>query len=218
MSIATIYQTLAAHYGDLRWWPAETPYEVIVGAVLTQNTAWRNVEKAIANFGGRDFLSPQFVRDVDPIRLAAIIHPAGFYNQKALYLKAVTAWFEQYGYDAEVVRQQPLDSLRRELLAVKGVGKETADSILLYAFGFATFVVDAYTMRLCGRHGIDAGKTYDAVKAFFEANLPQSAEVYNHYHAYIVMLGKDFCRKTRPLCAACPLAELCARHLTPIQS
>ena len=213
MCIEAIYQTLADHYGDLRWWPAETPYEVIVGAVLTQNTAWRNVEKAITNFGGGGLLSPQFVRDVDPMRLAAIIHPAGFYNQKTLYLKAVTTWFAQYGYDVDVVRGQPLDSLRRELLAVKGVGKETADSILLYAFGFATFVVDDYTMRLCARYGVEAGKTYDAVKAHFEANLPQSAEVYNNYHAYIVMLGKDYCRKTRPRCEDCPLTEMCVKSI-----
>jgi len=213
MSIEEVYQTLAAHYGDLRWWPAETAYEVIVGAVLTQNTAWHNVEKAIANFGGGDLLSPQFVRDVDPIRLAAIIHPAGFYNQKTLYLKAVTEWFEQYSYDVDVVREQPLDSLRRELLAVKGIGQETADSILLYAFGFATFVVDAYTTRLCARYGIDAGKKYDAVKAYFEANLPRCADVYNNYHAYIVMLGKDFCRKTRPLCDTCPLTEMCVKSV-----
>jgi len=143
-AILTIYEKLNAHYGDLKWWPAKTPYEVIVGAVLTQNTSWSNVEKAIANFG--ENLSPQFVRDADSTELIEIIRPAGFFNQKAVYLKAVTDWFAKYDFDVATVRRKPLEKLRPELLSVKGIGKETADSILLYAFGFPTFVVDAYTV------------------------------------------------------------------------
>ena len=204
--ISKIYETLLAHYGDPHWWPAQTPYEVMVGAVLTQNTAWGNVEKAIANFKGD--LSPQAVLDMDNSELINIIRPAGFFNQKAVYLKTMTEWFAGYGFDVETVRREPLETIRSELLSLKGVGKETADSILLYAFGFPTFVVDAYTLRLCERIPIEAGKGYDAVKATFEEHLPQSAEVYNNVHALIVIHAKEHCRK-KPLCGGCPLGEMC---------
>lgn len=210
-----IYDTLHARYGDLHWWPAKTPYEVIVGAVLTQNTAWSNVEKAIANFG--DELTPERVAAAGAEELTELIRPSGFFNQKADYLKAVTAWFEGYGYCVSNVQSEPADKLRRELLATKGVGQETADSILLYAFGLPVFVVDAYTYRLCDRYPLEvgggyvrdkgnaAGGNYAAVKAFFENNLPKSAQLYNNYHALIVINGKDHCRK-KPLCENCPLA------------
>ncbi|MCL2364929.1 MAG: endonuclease III domain-containing protein [Defluviitaleaceae bacterium] len=208
-AVPRIYEKLLAHFGHLQWWPAQSPYEVMVGAVLTQNTAWRNVEKAIANFGGQ--LSPQFVRDVDTEMLIDIIRPAGFFNQKALYLKALTAWFAQYNYDISTAQREPPDKLRTQLLTVKGIGKETADCVLLYALGLPTFVVDAYTVRLCARYGLDAGDKYDAVKDFFEASLPRDATLFNNYHAAIVHLGKDFCRKNKPLCGACPLGDACAR-------
>jgi len=203
-----IYETLNTRYGNLDWWPAKSPYEVMVGAVLTQNTAWGNVEKAIANFTD---LSPQFVQDCDVVELAGIIRPAGFFNQKAVYLKAVTAWFEKYRFDVSAVQREAQEHLRRSLLAVKGIGKETADSILLYAFGFPTFVVDAYTMRLCERYPLDAGKGYDAVKAHFENNLLRDVYIYNNYHAMIVINAKDHCRKRKPLCEDCPLAMGCKK-------
>lgn len=202
--LLSIYETLLAHYGELDWWPAKTPYEVMVGAVLTQNTAWGNVEKAIANFGGN--LSPEIVAKADFAELTEIIRPAGFFNQKAGYLKAVTAWYAQYEYDVHIVQREPLARLRAELLSVKGVGQETADSILLYAFGFPTFVIDAYTLRLCDRYPIEAGKGYAKVKAYFEDNLPQSAEVYNSFHALIVINAKEHCRK-KPFCTGCPLSR-----------
>ncbi len=204
-----IYETLYARYGDLHWWPARTPYEVMVGAVLTQNTAWGNVEKAIANFG--EDLLPETVADIDLAALTEIIRPAGFFNQKANYLKAVTAWYARYGYDVPTVRKEPLSRLRAELLSTKGVGQETADSILLYAFGFPTFVVDAYTIRLCGRYPMEAGTGYSAVKAFFEGNVPRSAEVYNNFHALIVINAKEYCRKN-PRCTGCPLGVTCGRQ------
>jgi len=209
MSISAIYDTLFAHYGDLHWWPAKTPYEVIVGAVLTQNTAWSNVEKAISNFG--DDLSPQYVLDAGLAELASIIRPAGFFNQKAAYVKAATEWYAGYNFDVPAIQCEPFEKMRAELLSVKGIGKETADSILLYAFGFPTFVVDAYTIRLCERYPVETGKGYDAVKAHFEQNLPHSAEVYNNYHALIVINGKEHCRKKRPLCGSCPLGDTCGR-------
>jgi len=207
--LLSIYETLLARYGDLHWWPAKTPYEVIVGAVLTQNTAWGNVEKAIANFG--ENLSPETVANADLTELTEIIRPVGFFNQKAEYLKAVTAWYANYDYDVPTVQQKSLTKLRSELLSTKGVGQETADSILLYAFGFPTFVVDAYTVRLCGRYAIKAGKGYAEVKAYFEGNLPQSAEVYNSFHALIVINAKEHCRE-KPTCKGCPLGKTCGKH------
>jgi len=207
--LVPLYETLLTHYGELHWWPAKTPYEVMVGAVLTQNTAWVNVEKAIANFGKA--LSPETVANAGLAELAEIIRPAGFYNQKAEYLKAATVWYAKYGYDVPAVRRESLGKLRAELLATKGVGQETADSILLYAFGFPTFVADAYTARLCGRYPIGAGKGYRLVKAYFEDNLPQSAPIYNNFHALIVINAKAHCRK-QPHCDGCPLGEKCGRH------
>jgi endonuclease-3 related protein len=204
-----IYETLLAYYGEPHWWPAKTPYEVIAGAVLTQNTAWSNVEKAIANFG--DNLVPQTVLTAELSELTEIIRPAGFFNQKAAYLKAVTEWFARYDFDVPTVQCEPLRKMRSELLSTKGIGPETADSILLYAFGFPAFVVDAYTMRLCGRYPIDAGNGYSSVKSHFESRLPRSAEVYNSFHALIVINAKEHCRK-KPVCGDCPLGGKCGRR------
>ncbi|MDR3121987.1 MAG: endonuclease [Clostridiales bacterium] len=207
-----IYEKLLADYGAPRWWPANTPYEVIVGAILTQNTAWGNVEKAIANFGGG--LTPERVLRLSPDELSEIIRPAGFYTQKSAYLHAATRWFEQYSFDVETVGRLPAERARRELLAVKGVGRETADAILLYAFGFPSFVVDAYTMRLLSRlpipiSGAKSGG-YEAVKAYFESRLPRSVPLYNNYHALIVIHAKERCHKRQPACEGCPLMEMCA--------
>jgi endonuclease-3 related protein len=204
--LTEVYNILAARYGNLRWWPAKTPYEVIVGAILTQNTAWGNVEKAIANFSGG--LSPQRVMSLNLETLIEIIRPAGFFNQKAAYLKGVTSWFGRYGFNVAAVQKLPLAQIRAELLSVKGVGNETADSILLYAFGFPSFVVDAYTVRLLSRLPIDAGKGYEKIKAYFERELPRDAEIYNNFHALIVVNAKEHCRK-KPVCAGCPLSETC---------
>jgi endonuclease-3 related protein len=206
MTLTAIYHALFERYGNLRWWPANTPYEVIVGAILTQNTAWGNVEKAIANFSGD--LSPERVMRLDIGELTEIIRPAGFFNQKAIYLREVTAWFERYGFNVSAVRKPPLAQIRAELLAVRGVGHETADSILLYAFGFPSFVVDAYTMRLLSRLPIDAGRGYEKVKEYFERELPRDVETYNNFHAMIVVNAKEHCRK-KSVCAGCPLSEAC---------
>ena len=207
--LTKIYDTLLVHYGDLEWWPADTPYEVIVGAVLTQNTVWSNVEKAIANFDGR--LSPEFVLGASHGELTEIIRPAGFFNQKAAYLKTVTEWYEKYSFDVSTVQKEPFEKLRSDLIGVKGVGRETADSILLYAFGFPTFVVDAYTMRLCERVPIDARNDYESVKAYFENGVTKDVKVYNNYHALIVINGKEHCRK-KPLCEGCPIGKMCGKR------
>jgi endonuclease-3 related protein len=204
-----IYETLKKRYGDLHWWPAKTPYEVMAGAVLTQNTAWTNVERAIANFGPNG-PKPKIVAAASLDELAAIIRPAGFFNQKAGYLKSVTEWFAMYNYSVNKVKREPLETLRAELLSIKGVGEETADSILLYAFNLPAFVVDAYTKRLCARYPINAGKTYSQIKRFFEDNLPKTVEIYNNFHALIVINAKEHCRK-KPYCEECPLGGKCGR-------
>ena len=209
--ITAIYQNLLDRYGAPRWWPAKTPYEVIVGAILTQNTAWGNVEKAVANFNGG--LSPEYILNAEYDALIDIIRPAGFYNQKAAYLKAVTAWFAKYNFDVQTVRRGSLAKMRGELLAVNGVGQETADAILLYAFEYPTFVVDAYTFRLCRRYPIPAGESYAAVKAYFEKRLPADTVIYNNYHALIVINGKTCCGKKNPSCGACPLGASCGRTI-----
>ncbi|MGI6546175.1 MAG: endonuclease III domain-containing protein [Fastidiosipilaceae bacterium] len=204
-----IYQKLLAYYGAPDWWPARTPYEVMVGAVLTQNTAWSNVELAIRNFG--DELSAQTVRDIEIEDLKQIIRPSGFYNQKAIYLKAVTDWYGGYDFDVSAVQSEPLPKLRTELLSTKGVGPETADSILLYAFDFPVFVVDAYTVRLCGRYPLETGRGYEAVRSYFENNLERDRRLYNEFHALIVIHAKEHCRK-KAICAGCPLTETCLKQ------
>ena len=139
-----IYELLNKRYGNLNWWPADSPYEVMVGAVLTQNTNWSNVEKALANFANfGKTLTPELIEEMPTEELIEIIRPAGFFNQKAVYLNAVTAWVKKYDYDIDKVKSGNLEPLRKELLAVKGVGKETADSILLYAFNFPTLVINS---------------------------------------------------------------------------
>lgn len=208
--VLKMFRALQRRYGDVERWSARSPYEVIVGAVLTQNTAWRNVERALANF--RE-LTPQHVNALSDDELRDVVRPAGFYRQKAAYLRNVTAWFARYGCDAARVKRQPLPTLRAQLLAVSGVGCETADSILLYAFGLPTFVVDAYTKRLCARYPVDCGGSgYAQVQAHFADHLPRDVDLYDLYHTYILRVAKEHCRKRRPLCDDCPLAPACRRE------
>ncbi len=218
--IKHIYELLQTRYGELYWWPTQgltkpeyAHFEIMVGAVLTQNTAWNNVEKALINFG--DALSPEYIEGIDIDELKTLINPAGFFNQKAVYLKALTAWYKKYGYSIAAVHQHAkinFRGLRNELLSVRGIGRETADSILLYAFGLPTFVVDAYTMRLLTRLGIlTEKKAYEAVKAIFEAELSKETDkagLFNRYHALIVINAKEHCR-AKPVCVGCPLEEYC---------
>ncbi|MDR0920027.1 MAG: endonuclease III domain-containing protein [Oscillospiraceae bacterium] len=203
-----IYNVLFERYGDMNWWPANTPYEVIVGAVLTQNTTWNNVKKALDRLG--ENINPKFISEVDIEELSNIIRPAGFFNQKAIYLKEITSWFGKYNFDIPTVCKVPLKDLRKELLAVKGVGRETADSILLYACDLPTFVVDAYTKRLCQRIPIEVGMDYEEIKAYFENNIPKDVLLYNNFHALIVNNAKEHCRK-KPLCEDCPLFDMCKK-------
>lgn len=207
--IRVIYNTLYEHYGDLAWWPADTPYEVMLGAILTQNTNWKNVELALANLEGN--LTPEYIETIELDELTKLIRPAGFFNQKALYLKEMTLWFKRYNYDINTVRQEPLDKLRHELLNVRGIGPETADSILLYAFNLETFVIDAYTKRIFYRYGLDLGSKYEDLRRAFMESLPKDVEIYNHYHGLIVEHAKTHCKK-KPICTGCPLLANCERR------
>ncbi|MGI6157514.1 MAG: endonuclease III domain-containing protein [Saccharofermentanales bacterium] len=207
-TLLEIYETLFSFYGDLQWWPAKTPYEVMVGAILTQNTAWTNVEKAIGRFEGD--LSPERIDHLSLEELQDLIRPAGFYKQKSKYLKALTAWFLAYDCDVKRIQNLRLSDVRKELLGVHGVGNETADSILLYAFHFPTFVVDAYTMRLFKRYPLDAGRTYAQVKKFIERRIPADVLMYNRFHALLVQNGKDHCRK-KARCEGCALESSCKK-------
>jgi len=211
--LRVVYKTLLAFYGPRNWWPAKTTFEMMVGAILTQNTAWTNVEKAIANFGER--LSPEFIETVSHEELSEIIRPSGYYNQKAVYLKALTAWFKKYSYDLNKVMENQEEALRQELLSVKGVGRETADSILTYALEKPFFIVDAYTKRILVRIGYELPSTYDEIRLLIEEKLPRDLDLYNEFHALIVEQAKRFCQK-KPLCEGCPLDFFCVKRVSKI--
>lgn len=201
------YDALFATFGPQHWWPGDTPFEVVVGAILTQNTAWSNVERAIANLKRARVLSPRALRDIHPRRLARLVRPSGYFNIKAKRLKGFMRWlFAAYGGLLSRMFRQDLMTLRQQLLAVNGIGPETADSILLYAGQKPIFVVDAYTKRILSRHGLLAAEApYDEVQRLFHAALPANVQLYNEYHALLVRLGKYYCQKRQPRCAECPV-------------
>ncbi len=203
------YDRLFAAYGPRHWWPADSPFEVIVGAVLVQNTAWENVRKAIENLRRTDLLEPHALRDVPLEELEELIRPAGYYRVKARRLRHVLDFLvDRYDGCLESMFRTNLGELREQLLRVHGVGPETADSILLYAGGLPTFVVDAYTYRVVTRHGwLGFDADYDAIQDHFQSGLPEDVQLYNEYHALLVEVGKRHCRK-KPVCQGCPLAEL----------
>ncbi len=203
-----MYDLMLERFGPQGWWPGETPFEVAVGAVLTQNTSWANVEKAIGNLKAAGRLSAEGIHDLEREELAALIRPAGYFNVKAKRLKNLVDWLvENYG-DMDGLEGLSTYQLREELLGVNGVGRETADSILLYALSREIFVVDAYTGRIASRHGlIDAEADYEQLRGLFESNLPTDVQLYNEYHALLVRVGNEFC-KPRPKCERCPLVGL----------
>ena len=204
-ALQSIYRRLYAAFGPQRWWPGDTPLEVAVGAILTQNTAWANVEKAMAVLKSRRLLSLETLARLSPAELAPLIHSAGFHNVKAARLAAFLNWLQTHEGFAALTRT-PTPDLRTQLLACHGVGPETADSILLYALGRPVFVVDAYTRRILSRYGLIAGdEPYEYLRRMFESSLPCRPKLYNEYHALLVRLAKVNCR-SRPLCDSCPLA------------
>jgi endonuclease-3 related protein len=206
-----IYQRLFDRYGPQSWWPADDPFEVIVGAILTQSAAWTNVEQAISNLKAAKALTPTALYDLPLDRLAQLIHPSGYYNAKALKLKAFAdRLHSKYNGDLEGLFTLDTTTLRPELLSIYGIGEETADSIILYAARRPIFVIDAYTRRIVSRLGLAPEKdSYRAFQALFTENLPHDEGLFNEYHALLVRHGKEVCRKT-PQCTLCCLRSLCS--------
>lgn len=209
--LQTYYDRMMAHFGATHWWPAETPFEVAVGAILTQNTAWTNVERAIARLKREKLLSPKAILQADTARLEEALRPAGYYRIKAVRVRNFCRYLmDTYGKRDPMARMAERDSavLRCELLSLNGIGPETADDILLYACDKPVFVVDAYTRRIFSRHGlVPHDIAYEPLKDFFERHIVPELFIYKEYHGLIVWTGKDFCRRT-PKCAQCPLAAL----------
>jgi endonuclease-3 related protein len=205
--LLAIHDALFAAFGPQGWWPAETPFEVMVGAILTQNTNWRNVERAIANLRSARALTPPAMGRLPEEALAELIRPAGYFRVKAVRLRHLLRHIRRrHGGSVSRLLGTPMSGLREELLGVHGIGPETADSILLYAGGHPSFVVDAYTKRVFARHGLVRERAaYAEIQAMFSRALPADARLFNEYHALIVRLGKEFCRPRLPRCAACPL-------------
>ncbi|MCP4645517.1 MAG: endonuclease III domain-containing protein [bacterium] len=205
-SLERLYGLLSKHYGLTHWWPGDTPFEIAVGAVLTQNAAWTNVEKAIANLKQAKLLAPRRILDAADEVLHEALRPSGYFRLKTKRVRSFCAYLvERYGGSMKRMARRPLDELRPELLAVNGIGPETADDILLYACNMPVFVVDAYTRRILSRHGLcppDIG--YEDLRALFERRLEPDLHRFQEYHGLIVFAGKDFCRRT-PKCSECPL-------------
>jgi endonuclease-3 related protein len=211
IALPAIFRSLESRFGAQQWWPAETPFEVVVGAILTQNTAWTNVERAIANLRTAGALTSATVATLAIAELEALIRPAGFFRQKALRLRHLsTVLNDHYGGCIDRLCAGPFDVARRRLLALPGVGPETADSILLYAAQRPSFVVDTYTRRIFTRLGLlDGSESYDAIRARFMNELPAEVPLFNEFHALIVTLAKVHCRKRQPACPTCPLVTDC---------
>jgi endonuclease III related protein len=204
---ARLHSILKARYGPSGWWPGDSPLEVIVGAVLTQNTAWVNVEKALLNLKRDGMLDLRKLHEADLCGLASLIRPSGYYNIKARRLKNLVHTVMSVG-QGDLARFLGLEApaLRKTLLEVNGIGKETADSICCYAGDKTVYVVDAYTRRILVRHGAPVESAeYDEIRLLFEQGLPGDLMVYKDLHAYLVFVGKEFCRPKNPRCEDCPL-------------
>lgn len=202
------YSALYDRLGPQHWWPARTPFEVILGAILTQNTTWKNVERAIVNLRKHKLLSVQGIERVPARRLQTLIRSSGYFRQKTRKLKSFVRFLRrEFGGSLRRMFAMPTAELREKLLAINGIGPETADSILLYAGRHPVFVVDAYTRRILLRHGLTAERNgYEALRSLFESSLPRDIGLYNEYHALLVKVGKDWCRPKHPRCEQCPLA------------
>lgn len=207
--IQQIYELLFGRFGPQNWWPGETKDEIIVGAILTQNTNWQNVEKAILNLKKASVMNIEKLYFIEQSDLARLIRPAGYYNIKAKRLKNFLKWlFENHNGSIAEIESIHTENLREELLQINGVGRETADSILLYAFERPVFVVDAYTYRAATRHQlIEQQCDYEQLRSLFEDNLESDAKLFNEYHALLVHVGKEFCRP-QARCSGCPLEKL----------
>ncbi|MFH1021247.1 MAG: endonuclease III domain-containing protein [Pseudomonadota bacterium] len=207
--IQEIHARLFGHFGPQHWWPGETPFEIMLGAVLTQNTSWRNVSLVIEALRQEGLLSFEALEAMPLEMLAEKIRPSGYYNQKARRLKGLFAAIRENSGNLETFFDQDTHNLREKLLAVKGIGPETADSITLYAANRPVFVVDAYTYRVLLRHDLIAEEAgYEEIQDLFLGKLPTEVQLFNEYHALLVRLAKEYCKKSKPLCASCPLHGL----------
>jgi endonuclease-3 related protein len=206
-ALGTYYDALFAAHGPQHWWPGRTAFEIIVGAILTQNTSWSNVEIAIRNLRREKLLTPRAIEDVSLARLALLVRSSGYFRQKAKKLKCFVRFLRsQYGGSLTRMFRTPTAPLRERLLSVHGIGPETADSILLYAGKHPVFVVDAYTRRLLERHQMAIpAQSYEEIRQLFERSVPGDAPLYNEFHALIVRTGKEYCRTRNPRCSECPL-------------
>jgi endonuclease III related protein len=209
--VRLLFDRLYAEYGPLNWWPADSDFEMIVGAILTQNTLWKNVEKALVSMLNAGFWSWEAIRTAEPDALAASIRPSGYYNQKAIKLQRFAEFlYRDYGGDTERLFAMSTAKLRETLLARWGIGRETADDILLYAAGRPVFVIDKYTMRLAGRLGWRIEPPdYEGHRAFFEARFPPDTALMGEFHAVIDRHSNRICR-AKPRCAECPITDICA--------
>ncbi|MCX6695663.1 MAG: endonuclease III domain-containing protein [Candidatus Altiarchaeota archaeon] len=210
--LTVVYDVLFSEYGPRDWWPAETPFEVAVGAILTQNTAWGNVEKAIVNLKSRGFLEPDAMRNASERVIAGLIRPSGYFNLKSKKLKSFMDFlYDEFGGSMESMKRERTGKLRQRLLSVWGLGPETVDSILLYALEKPSFVVDAYTRRMFQRIGfLEGSEGYGEIKSLFEEKLPKDVQLFNEYHALIVEHCKRMCLKNKPKCNECCLKMRCA--------
>lgn len=201
------YRRLYRHFGPQRWWPAPTRFEVVLGALLTQNTSWLNVEKALGNLRRARALAPAKLARLSAARLAVLLRPSGYFRQKARAVRDFLLHLQKHhGGSLARLFRRPAPALREELLQLRGIGEETADSILLYATGRPVFVIDAYTRRVLGRHGLAPEEaSYRELQEFFHASLPADARLFNEYHALLVAVGKTYCHRQSPDCPACPL-------------
>ena len=205
-----IYDRLLRQHGPQGWWPSDGPFETIVGAILTQNTAWGNADRALTNLRSAGALSPGALRRMPEAELAELIRSSGYFNAKARKLKAMAEWLAAYGDDPAQLRPRGAKELRAELLAVHGIGPETADDIVLYAAGLPSFVIDSYTRRVMERlRTVPERDTYDGYQALFEDNLPSEAPLFNEFHALLDAHAKQTCRKRAPRCEDCCLLDLC---------
>ena len=205
--LSSIYKKLYRAFGPQHWWPGDTPFEIAVGSILTQNTNWTNVEKAIQNLKSKNALSARALQDIPLSELAELIRPSGYFNIKAKRLKSFIEFLmNNYNGSVKKMSHEDIGYLRQELLSIHGVGRETADSIILYALDKPIFVIDAYTKRVLSRHGIMNYKdSYDAFQALFHASLENDVQLFNEYHALFVKVGKTYCKPQTPLCERCPL-------------
>lgn len=208
--LTPIYERLMGHFGRQHWWPARTPFEVVVGAILTQRTTWKNAESVVRRLKGAGLLHPERLAKAPIDRVESLVRPAGFFRQKARrIIRMAQHLVEKHDGSLNSLFDQPTKEVRKELLALDGVGKETADSILLYVADKLVFPIDAYTRRILKRMGIVKDSCYDRIQAFFQENLPRDLAMYKEFRALIVKLGKENCKAVMPKCGSCPIRDLC---------